>query len=265
MTDNYSNVRFMVVDDKPFNRKMVRTMLLRLRVTYILEAENGREALEILHKNGGKVDCIISDWNMEPVSGLELLRTIRAGNTRFTSPATPFIMLTVHAEAEKVHSALAMDPHGYVIKPVSFRNLVKAIDSALARKIALQSAEHYHDAKGGEEWDPENEHIVPAVSWVMWMTKLAKRNQFQECLQNIRQEALGLNQGRQSKLSRPQNKRESAVSRIPVGTILAENIYDPACMLLVEGGTQMTPGLLGRLHRLVVESGEEFKLWIGDG
>lgn len=54
------------------------------------------------------------------------------------------------------------------------------------------------------------------------------------------------------------------MTHIPVGTVLAENIYDANCGLLVEGGTEMTPGLLNRLHQLVVASGQEFKLWIGD-
>jgi len=261
---NFSNIRFLVADDKPFIRKTVRGMLLRLRAKHILEAESGQEALEVLFKAGGKVDCILSDWNMGPVSGLELLRTIRTGNAEFTAPEIPFIMLTVHAESEMVHSALALDLHGYVVKPVSFHHLVKAIDSALVRNIALRPAGYYHAVGTVDGLSTDSEHIFPPVSWVMWMTRLAKRQQFQECLQKIRQEARGLNQGFMNPPPRLQNKRESAMTRIPVGTVLAENIYDSNCGLLVEGGTEMTPGMLDRLHQLVVASGQEFKLWIAD-
>ena len=96
------------------------------------------------------------------------------------------------------------------------------------------------------------------------MSRLAKRNQFQECLRSIRQEATGLNRGRPKHLSRPQNKRESPMTRIPVGAVLAETIYDPSFGVLVEVGTEMTPGLLDRLHQLVLASGQEFKLWVAD-
>jgi len=268
MTKNYernlSNTRFLVADDKPFIRKTVRSMLLRLRAKHILEAESGREALEVLFKASGKVDCILSDWSMGPVSGLELLRTIRTGNAEFTAPNVPFVMLTVHAESERVHSALALDLHGYVVKPVSFHHLVKAIDCALARKIPLRPAGYYNAIRAVDGVSADSEHTPPPVSWVMWMSRLAKRQQFEDCLHRIRQEAKGLNQGRINSPTRPQNKRESAMTRIPVGTVLAENIYDANCGLLVEGGTELTPGLLDRLHQLVVASGQEFKLWIAD-
>jgi len=268
MTINYerdfSNIRFLVVDDKPYIRKTMRSMLLRLRAKHILEAESGHEALEVLVKAGGRVDLILSDWNMGPVSGLELLRTIRTGNSKVTAPTVPFIMLTVHAESERVHSALELDLHGYVVKPVSFHHLVRAIDSALVRKIAVRPAGYYNTIGAANVLSGESEHSVPPVSWVMWMSRLAKRQQFQECLQKIRQEARALNRGRMKPPPRPQNKRESAMTQIPVGTVLAENIYDDNCGLLVEGGTAMTPGLLDRLHQLVVASGQEFKLWIAD-
>ena len=261
---NFSNIRFLVADDKLFIRKTLRSMLLRLHAKNILEAESGREALDVLSKAGGQVDCIISDWSMGPISGCELLRTIRTRNAEFTAPETPFIMLTVHAESERVHSALALDLHGYVVKPVSFHHLVRAIDSAMGRNIDLRPAGYYHAVGGVDGSAADNEHIPPPISWVMWMSRLAKRQQFQECLQKIRQEATGLNQRRTGPPPRPQNKRESPMTQIPVGTVLAENIYDPNFGLLVEGGTQMTPALLDRLHQLVVASGQEFKLWIGD-
>ena len=54
------------------------------------------------------------------------------------------------------------------------------------------------------------------------------------------------------------------MTRIPVGAVLAETIYDPAFGVLVEVGTEMTPGLLDRLHQLVLASGQEFKLWVAD-
>lgn len=257
-----SQMRFLVADDKPFIRKTVRGMLQRMRVKQVLEASCGREALEELRKSGSNIDFVISDWNMEPMGGLELLRAIRTGNADEQSWRIPFIMLTVNNESTMVQSALALDLNGYIVKPIAFAKLARAIQFALAHTITMRPASYYRDIASREM--PLQEHLAAATPWVMWMTRLAKRKQFEECLRHIRSEAKQLNRGRSDSYQRPDNRRESAMTRIPVGAVLAEDIFDADCALLVRGGTQLTPRLLGCLHELVVESGEEFKLWIGD-
>ena len=257
-----SQMRFLVADDKPFIRKTVRGMLQRMRVKHILEASCGQEAVDELRKNGANIDFVISDWNMEPMGGLELLRAIRIGNAHEKSWKIPFIMLTVNADSGMVHAALALDLNGYIVKPVAFDKLAKAIDFALSHSIKMKPSSYYRDVAIREI--PLLEHLAAATPWVMWMSRLAKRAQFQECLRHIRSEAKQLNRGRTDLGQKPDNRRESAISRIPVGAVLAEDIFDAECALLVQGGTQLTPRLLGCFHELVVESGEEFKLWIGD-
>src|SRR5688572_11351707 len=94
---NFSSLRVLIADDKAFIRSIVQGMLLRLKVKGVLQASNGDHAIKLLRKYTHRVGCIISDWNMDPVGGLELLRTVRSGQITGLPAATCFIMLTGHA------------------------------------------------------------------------------------------------------------------------------------------------------------------------
>src|SRR5687767_14714460 len=106
----------MVADDKPFIRSIVQGMLLRLKVKGIMQACNGDQAIKLLRKHTHRVGCIISDWNMDPVGGLELLRTVRSGLIPGLPASTCFIMLTGHARENVVKAALALDVNAYLVK-----------------------------------------------------------------------------------------------------------------------------------------------------
>src|SRR3954469_4741289 len=98
----YSSLRVLVADDKAFIRSIVQNMLLRLKVKNILQAANGEQALKVLKKYNYRIGLIISDWNMDPVGGLELLRTVRCGDIPALPPETCFIMLTGHSKESVV-------------------------------------------------------------------------------------------------------------------------------------------------------------------
>ncbi len=72
----YKNLVAMVVDDFSTMRHIVRKILKDLQFQEVIEAENGVEALRLLESN--KVDLIVSDWNMPTMTGLELLKQVRA-------------------------------------------------------------------------------------------------------------------------------------------------------------------------------------------
>jgi two-component system chemotaxis response regulator CheY len=74
MTDQ--NMKILTVDDFSTMRRIIRNMLRQLGYTNIVEAEDGAEALSLLQRE--KVDFVISDWNMPNMSGLDLLKAIRA-------------------------------------------------------------------------------------------------------------------------------------------------------------------------------------------
>src|ERR1700753_1929529 len=83
-----SRTTLLVVDEKPLFRDMVRAAFLT-KVRGVREATDMDKALDILRHAGSDVGCVICDWDMMPVGGLELLRMIRAGTVSGTSPRTP--------------------------------------------------------------------------------------------------------------------------------------------------------------------------------
>ncbi len=70
------NMKILVVDDFQTMRRIIRGVLKELGFTNVVEADNGVSALEIL--KGEKIDFIVSDWNMPEMTGIELLKTVRA-------------------------------------------------------------------------------------------------------------------------------------------------------------------------------------------
>jgi two-component system sensor histidine kinase/response regulator len=118
---------FLVVDDFEPMRKVTATQLRSLGYDKVLMANNGAEALKILRKQ--HVDVVLSDWNMPVLSGLELVREIRADDTL---NALPFIMITAEAERERIAEAIASGISDLLVKPYSSDRLAASIDKAMA-------------------------------------------------------------------------------------------------------------------------------------
>ncbi|MCS6838873.1 MAG: response regulator [Bdellovibrionaceae bacterium] len=114
---------FLVVDDMPTMRELVKAQLNSLGYFEILEAEDGEKALNkfLEAQNGAKpVGVIISDWNMPHVSGLDFLKQIR-GNPQFQN--IPFILLTSESEKEQVTEAVINGVSQYIVKPFQPKTL----------------------------------------------------------------------------------------------------------------------------------------------
>ena len=104
--------RFLIVDDFPTMRRIVRNLLKELGYTNVDEAEDGSMALSKL--KSGKFDFVITDWNMPRMDGLTLLHNIRA------YPALariPVLMITAEAKASNIIAAAKAGASGYVVKP----------------------------------------------------------------------------------------------------------------------------------------------------
>jgi two-component system chemotaxis response regulator CheY len=121
-----SGVSVLVVDDQQSMRGICRYILTQLGFTNIVEAKNGREALSKLEKQN--VDLIISDWNMEDVDGLTLLRVIRKHPR---TAALPFIMATGRSDKEQVKEAISSGVNNYIIKPFDASTMKKRIEAVI--------------------------------------------------------------------------------------------------------------------------------------
>jgi two-component system chemotaxis response regulator CheY len=116
----------LIVDDYSRMLRIIRNLLRSLGYEQVEEASDGASALEKLRQN--PFSLVISDWNMEPMSGLELLREVRADPALAT---LPFIMVTAEARAAKIAEAERAGVSGYIIKPFGAEALSLKIAAAL--------------------------------------------------------------------------------------------------------------------------------------
>lgn len=113
----------LIVDDFPIMRGIIRRMLTkRFGLTNILEAEDGVIAWDILSRE--KVDLVICDWNMPNMTGIALLKKIRA-DKRLQD--LPFVMVTAEGKKENVIEATKEGVTGYIIKPFTAKDLGKKL------------------------------------------------------------------------------------------------------------------------------------------
>jgi len=115
-------IKILVVDDFATMRKVIRNLLKQIGYENVVEAENGQVAMRTLKSQ--KVDFIISDWNMPAMSGLELLKAVRA-DEELTS--TPFLMVTAEALKENVVEAVKSGVNNYIVKPFTAEVLEEKI------------------------------------------------------------------------------------------------------------------------------------------
>ncbi len=121
-----STVSVLVVDDQQSMRGICKYILTQLGFTNIIEAKNGRDALGKLEKQN--VDLIISDWNMEDIDGLTLLRVVRKHPKTATMP---FIMATGRSDKEQVKEAISSGVNNYIIKPFDAATMKKRIEAVI--------------------------------------------------------------------------------------------------------------------------------------
>lgn len=121
----------LIVDDYQTMVRIMRNLLKQIGYENVDEASNGAEALE---KIGTKpYSLIISDWNMEPVTGLELLTKVRADAT---NADTPFIMVTAESKTDNIIAARKAGVSSYIVKPFNAQTLKARIDAVCVSRAA---------------------------------------------------------------------------------------------------------------------------------
>ncbi|MBL6936514.1 MAG: response regulator [Alphaproteobacteria bacterium] len=123
-------MRILIVDDYATMLRILRNLLRQLEMENVDEAANGEEALFKLRKS--PYDLVISDWNMQPMTGIELLRNVRADAKL---RALPFIMVTAESKTENVIVAKQAGVSNYIVKPFNAETLKMKIASVF--KVAV--------------------------------------------------------------------------------------------------------------------------------
>ena len=105
-------MKILVVDDMSTMRRIVKSIIKQLGFANVEEAENGQEALDKLRAES--FGFVISDWNMPVMTGIELLRAIRADDKL---KAIPVLMVTAEAQKENLVEAIKAGVSNYIVKP----------------------------------------------------------------------------------------------------------------------------------------------------
>lgn len=116
----------LIVDDYKTMLRIIRNLLKQIDFNNVEEATDGAEALGKLRSTG--FGLVISDWNMQPMTGLQLLQEVRA-DARLK--AMPFIMITAESKAENVIAAKKAGVSNYIVKPFNAETLRDKIEKVL--------------------------------------------------------------------------------------------------------------------------------------
>jgi two-component system, chemotaxis family, chemotaxis protein CheY len=114
----------LIVDDYKTMIRIIRNLLKQLGFANVDEAGDGTTALNMMREK--QYGLIISDWNMEPMTGYELLREVRADDQL---SRTPFIMVTAESKTENVIAAKKAGVNNYIVKPFNAATLKSKIDA----------------------------------------------------------------------------------------------------------------------------------------
>lgn len=112
------SMEVMVVDDYPTMRRIIKNLLAELNFTNVTEASDGADALKRIQAR--PPGLIVSDWNMEPMTGLQLLQQVRADKAL---QDIPFIMVTAESKTDNVVAAKNAGVNNYIVKPFNAETL----------------------------------------------------------------------------------------------------------------------------------------------
>jgi two-component system, chemotaxis family, chemotaxis protein CheY len=121
------NMNVLIVDDYKTMLRIVRNLLKQIEFNNVEEATDGADALSRLR--AGQFGLVISDWNMQPMTGLQLLQEVRA-DARLKH--LPFIMVTAESKTENVIAAKQAGVSNYIVKPFNAETLKEKIEKVLA-------------------------------------------------------------------------------------------------------------------------------------
>lgn len=122
------DMKILVVDDFSTMRRIIKNLLRDLGFTNTAEADDGNSALPMLQT--GKFDFLVTDWNMPGMTGIDLLKRVRADENLKTLPV---LMVTAEAKRDQIVAAAQAGVNGYVVKPFTAAVLKEKIEKIFER------------------------------------------------------------------------------------------------------------------------------------
>jgi DNA-binding NarL/FixJ family response regulator len=146
MNNNCSQLRVLLVDDQSLVRTLVAQSLkaMGFRTELITQASDGAAALRLLEVR--EVDLVICDIEMRPMNGLDLLKALRCGQT-LNAPNLPFLFLSAYSDRGNVEEAVKLQADDFIVKPPKPSDVERAIQQVMSRPRPPVYALSYHIAE----------------------------------------------------------------------------------------------------------------------
>lgn len=141
ISELFRDIKVLVVDDEFYSRKVIRTLLMSLGVTKIVDAEDGIRGLEAIRNH--LPDVVLVDWEMPSMNGAAFAKIVRTP-TGFPHPTVPIIMLTGHSERWRVEEAMRLGVNEYLLKPVSGKMLCDRLVTTLTKPRPIVKMGNYY-------------------------------------------------------------------------------------------------------------------------
>lgn len=122
------DMKILIVDDFSTMRRIIKNLMRDLGFTNTAEADDGSTALPLLQN--GNFDFLVTDWNMPGMTGIELLKAVRADDRL---KDMPILMVTAEAKREQIVEAAQAGVNGYVVKPFTAAVLKEKIEKIFER------------------------------------------------------------------------------------------------------------------------------------
>ena len=122
------NMKILIVDDFSTMRRIIKNLLRDLGFNNTEEADDGNTGLPKLQS--GNFDFLVTDWNMPGMTGIDLLRAVRADDKL---KSLPVLMVTAEAKKEQIVMAAQEGVNGYIVKPFTAQTLKEKIDKIFER------------------------------------------------------------------------------------------------------------------------------------
>jgi two-component system chemotaxis response regulator CheY len=135
MSEELAQVSILLIDDQHAVRTIVTRMLREAGFAKVYQVKDGQDAIRFFDEMPGKVNFVICDWMMPGMTGLELLRQLRATDTDVT-----FLMMTAKSDAESVRAAATAGVNGYIVKPFTRDQLFQKVQAMWQKRLGIANA-----------------------------------------------------------------------------------------------------------------------------
>ena len=220
---DFRDIRALVVDDEMFSRNLIRQALVNIGCSHVDTATDGMDAISTLTNATQSFDCIISDYRMPKMHGLELLKKIRGGLPGVARD-TVFGILTSHSENEIVGVAFNLDVDFFVLKPPKVTTLKNRLNQAFTSNRLVKPPLNYDPIPCEPGAQVAIEDIHPFLKELDHDGKRQERPKKPVVVQTV--------------------------DSVPVGSVVGRDVITSSGTQILGTGHTLTPELIDRLKDL---------------